>query len=48
MGGVINGEYGVKYEDIKVYGMGLGYRVQVQDFNFGNYDIEIFKGLWFF
>ena len=27
MGGVIKGKYGVKYEDIKVYGMGLGYRV---------------------
>lgn len=26
-GGGIMGEYGVKYEDIKVYGMGLGYRV---------------------
>ena len=29
MGGVIKGEYGGKYEDIKVYGTGLGYRIWV-------------------
>ena len=27
MGGVIKGKYGVKYEDIKVYGMGLGWSI---------------------
>ena len=34
MGGVIKGKYGVKYEDIKVYGMGLGYMVYGIRFRF--------------
>ena len=46
MGGVIKGVYGVKYEDIRVYGMGLGLDFWI--LNFGDYDIEIYKGLWFF
>ena len=44
--------YGGKYEDIKVYSIGLGYRVgygfRFLNLNFGNDDIEICKGLWFF
>ena len=45
MGGGIKGVYGGKYEDIKVYSIGLGYRFRFLNLNF---DIEICKGLWFF
>ena len=34
MGGGIKGEYGGKYEDIKVYGTGLGHRICGMDLDF--------------